>query len=414
MSNHLAAATVTATLSNTLQAALDAAAPGVANAKVTTLRPNTQASQVPTGINIFLYQTLPNFSLRNEDLPTRRGSGSVAQLPQAALDLHYLLSFNGDDTKLEPQILLGIATRALHTQPVLTRQMIKDTLATQMFKSLEQSDLADAPELVRFTPIALSLEELSKIWSVVFQTPYVLSAVYRASVVMIEGLVTPQPALPVRSRVISVDASLGPVIEQVTSLSPSGAPTPPGTPIVAGDTLAIIGRDLKGAKAVTRVRIGDAIVVPDTSAIDDTVIRVPLPATLSAGAQTVQVVRGPVAEPSPLDRTSNTAAFALQPQITAQVVGTAARIGFTPPVGPQQRVVLLLNELTSSPTATPRAYRFDVPARTATAPATSLDIDIRSVGSGVYLARVQVDGAESSVVYDATAGRYAAPQVTVP
>jgi len=98
MSNHLAIATVTAVPRKTLQDAFDAAQPQVAGARVTTARPNAPAADLPNpGVNIFLYQTSPSEALRDQDLPRRRGDGATIQQAQAALDLHYLLTFHGVD-----------------------------------------------------------------------------------------------------------------------------------------------------------------------------------------------------------------------------------------------------------------------------------------------------------------------------
>ena len=105
MSNHLAVATVTGTLRTVITDAV-AAVPGAA---VTMQRPDGAAANQGAGINIFLYQVTPNAAYRNADLPTRRSDGELLQRPQAALVLHYLLSFFGDDGKLEPQRLLGAA-----------------------------------------------------------------------------------------------------------------------------------------------------------------------------------------------------------------------------------------------------------------------------------------------------------------
>ena len=65
---------------------------------------------------------------------------------------------------------------------------------------LAASDLDQQPELVKFTPAQLSLDDLSKVWSVFFQTPYALSVAYEATVVLIEGDETPRAPLPVRQR----------------------------------------------------------------------------------------------------------------------------------------------------------------------------------------------------------------------
>src|SRR5271165_5220408 len=85
--------------------------PDLSGAAVTTLRPDAQLSVADaTGINIFLYQVLPNASLRNCDLPTRRSDGTLVQRPRIALDLNYLFTFYGNDAELEPQRLLGYSS----------------------------------------------------------------------------------------------------------------------------------------------------------------------------------------------------------------------------------------------------------------------------------------------------------------
>ena len=183
MSNFLAIATVTAALSQTLRAAVETDVPG---ASVTTLRPDAAGSGIPaTRVNLYLYQVTPNTAWRNADLPTRNSDGQLMQRAQVALDLHYLLNFYGDEGQLEPQRLMGTTVRTLHSLPLLTRQMIRSTVANPAFFFLAPSNLADAIELVKFTPLLLSLEELSKLWSVFFQTTYTLSIAYQGTMVLI-------------------------------------------------------------------------------------------------------------------------------------------------------------------------------------------------------------------------------------
>ena len=65
-----------------------------------------------------------------------------------------------------------------------------------------------------------------------------------------------------------------------------------------------------------------------------------------------------------------------------------------PAVGSQQRVALLLNELTAgAPDRTPAAFSFLLPPREADA--TSLTVPVSGLRPGTYLVRLQVDGAES-------------------
>ena len=233
MSNYLAIATVTATLQRALQSVIGADVPG---AKANTARPDASGHGLPEiGVNIFLYQITPNSVLRNADLPTRNSDGRAGQRPVIALDLHYLLSFYGNDGQLEPQRVLGSVARTLHAWPLLTRQMIRDTVTDPAYSYLATSNLADAIDPVRFSPLSLSLEELSKLWSVFFQTPYALSAAYRASVVLIEEELTPVVPQPVLERQLFVVPFQHPLIE---NLDPQI--------LAAGATLTIKGQNLRG------------------------------------------------------------------------------------------------------------------------------------------------------------------------
>ncbi len=195
MSNYLAIATVTAVIRDVLQAVAIQAVPG---ATLTTRRPEKVTGDVTDkpGINVFLYQVQPNLALTNADLPTQNFNGLYTQKPAVALDLYYLFSFQGSDLELEPQRLMGSAVSALHSQPILTTADIQATIQNSSY--LSGSDLASQVERVKFTPMALSLEELGRLWSVFFQIPYILSMAYIASVVIIETdvpVVTVKPVL---------------------------------------------------------------------------------------------------------------------------------------------------------------------------------------------------------------------------
>src|SRR5713101_7892498 len=134
MSNFLAIATVTATLKHNLETIYDVGQ-DVSGAIVTTLRPDSSTtSGLPNpGVNIFLYQVVPNAAWRNTDLPTRSSNGDLLQRPRAALDLHYLFTFYGNEGQLEPQRLLGSVVRTIHSRPVLTRKQIQDTISSALY-----------------------------------------------------------------------------------------------------------------------------------------------------------------------------------------------------------------------------------------------------------------------------------------
>jgi hypothetical protein len=184
MSNYLAIATVTMALRDILQ---DAALSAVPGAVVTTQRPEQvhASGQDKAGINISMYQVAPKPDWGNVDLPTRDESGKLIYRPLMGLDLHYLLSFYGSEMEMEPQRLLGNAITYLHTRPYLPLTAIQH--AIESISYLAQSDLPSQSERVKFSPLNLSLEELSKLWSVFYQTPYTLSIAYQASVVLIEA-----------------------------------------------------------------------------------------------------------------------------------------------------------------------------------------------------------------------------------
>jgi hypothetical protein len=386
MSNFRAIATVTAALQHELQ---DAAALAVNGANATAVRPDGVSSgTLLKGVNIFLYQVMPNGSRRNADLPNRGSDGVLVQRPRAALDLHYLLSFYGDEGELEPQLLLGSIAQRLHAKPILTDKMIQDMLLdTATFGFLAGSDLADEKEAVRFTPLGLSLEELSKLWSVFFQTPYALSIAYQASVVLIEGTEESRPTLPVRERTITALPFRAPEIVEISSN------LGPALPILPGSTLVLRGRNLRGD--VTRVVIDGNELTPHLDNLGDAEIKIVLPSNLSAGINSVQVVQklmlgSPPAEHQGFE--SNVAAFVLSPQITGIATPAGAiTITLAPAARKSQRTVLLLNNVT---TGKSRTFSLEPLA----ADATELNFPVSGLGAGSYFVRVQVDGAESSLL----------------
>jgi hypothetical protein len=435
VSNFLAIASVTATLRTTLQSVIDfeankpnSAAPA---GTVTTIRPDAPAGQLPDpGVNLFLFRVTENVAFRNVDLPSRDGNGGVVQRPRAALDLHYLLTFYGDDGDWQPQRLMGIVVRALHGRPVLTREDIRATVTQPaLLPALRGSNLADEVEDVKFTPSAVSLEELSKIWSVFPETSYALSSVYEASVVFIEGDEPSRVPLPVRERNVYAIPFRHPVVETVVG---QGDPT---GPILATSTLSIGGRGLAGD--VTLVRLGAAEVAP-TSARDRELI-LPLPALppqdLLAGVQGLQVVHRlmigtPEAPHEGVE--SNVAPVVIQPSfalaggspiITPALApnpdGTLSGtidVTLVPEVGKRQRASLLLNEATPPLGQVPRVYVFEDPSRDLPAEpdrTPTLSIPVDRVAPGTYLVRVRIDGADTPLEVDAT-GAYIGPTRVLP
>jgi hypothetical protein len=414
VSNYLAIATVTATLRGLLLPVISA---DVNGAEVTTVRPDGAGSNTPTvGVNLYLYQVTPNAAWRNDDLPTRGSDGQPVQHSRVALDLNYLLTFYGNEAALQPQRCLGSVARELHSRPVLTRQKIRDTINSVSY--LTKSDLDEQVELVKFTPLPLSLEELSKLWSVFFQTAYTLSVAYQGTVVLIEGKEEPKTALPVLERGLYGVPLLQPVVEQVVSQAGLNLP------IIEGSTVVLRGKQLGGG--VTEVRVGEKDPIkPAPQNVSESQITVKLPTGLRAGVQGAQVIHsldiGTPAAPHRIIE-SNVAAFVLHPIVrkksngdydvvlsNPQGTGNAPRsadvtVRLRPKVGKNQRVTL---ELLKGETI---AHLFAVaPPNAAT---DEITFHISDVMTGIYFVRVRVDGAESPLDRDVN-NQPIAPKVTI-
>lgn len=208
MSNALAIAAVTATLRRLLIQEI----PDLPNQNVTAKPPDRVfggGNAASDQINLFLYQIKPNAAWRNRDIPNQTRPGESSQQP-LALNLHYLISSSGagDDEILSHQ-WLGRAMRVLHDHAVLNREEIKAALA--------DNDLHEQVERVRITPLSLSVEDLSKLWTT-FTTPYRVSTAYEVSVVLIESTRPARSPLPVLDQSITLQPNLLPPFPTLTQI----------------------------------------------------------------------------------------------------------------------------------------------------------------------------------------------------
>jgi hypothetical protein len=195
MSNYLALATATATLKTLLGQAVQA----VPGAQVSSVRPDAIGKgELVRGINVYLYLATINPALENQDTPTRRADGTAVDVPCTPLDLNYLLTFYGDSTTLEPELLMGSAFAVLRKQPVFTPALIRDAIAATTAPDLSRSDLASQQPRITVTPLRLDVELLHKLWPN-YQCPYILSAAVRCSIVLVHSNVVPATAPAVQS-----------------------------------------------------------------------------------------------------------------------------------------------------------------------------------------------------------------------
>lgn len=272
MSTYQAIAAVSRTLRSLLKDRMEE------SATVTLAPPDVTPSGV-TGnrLNLYLYQVTENGSLKNLDLP-----GSPL-----CLSLHYLLTaYAGDESSLDADLtaqqMLGDAMRVLHDFAIIPPGLHEndDELQPRILDPV----LVGASERVKLTLQPASLEELSKIWTALPQSPFRRSVAYEVSVVQIDGLRPRGPALPVKTRRLHVTLAQRPEITAVYRTP--AASEPKGDPRVKLlQELTVEGSGLSGNR--TWVRMGGLqpiLVTPDS----DRLLRIAVPDD-----------RHPLADPAP-------------------------------------------------------------------------------------------------------------------
>jgi hypothetical protein len=223
--------------------------------------------------------------------------------------------------------------------------------------------------------------------------------------VLIEGDKPARRMLPLRGCQFYTTPNQ-PTIEQV--ISSEGA----NQPITLNSVLTIRGRQLRSEQV--QIRIGDAKVTPQE--VNDQQIKLDLstlPASeisgLRSGVQSLQVLH-PVSKRTvfDIDRAigSNVMAIVLCPTITEIIVSdtrlteddlysSEVAVQVNVPVSKEQRVFLLLNQLTSQ---NPAAYLFKATLRETDVHI--VEFSIHDVKPGTYLVRIQIDRAESPLTVD--------------
>jgi len=416
MSNALAIAATTATLRNLLLTQVPLLDSDLSDLEVTAqpldlARKGISKSQV----NVFLYQTVVNAAWRNLDMPRQVRPGETAP-PPLALNLHYLVTAYGrgeNDNDAVSHRVLGGAMSVLHDHPMLTRAEIAAGLAG--------NDLAKQFERVKITPLALGVEEISKLW-MVFQTQYRVSVAYELTVILIDSRVASASPLPVLKR---SDSDRG-----VLSM-PGAAPVlgalrlPRSQPAIRlGEDAVIVGDQLTTADATLRFASPHlATPVALTPAPGDTAgeITVHVPDKTEdvnalsrwvPGFYTVTLAVEKAGVPAIV---SNAIAFALAPEIGVAATNTGpgkvdVTITCEPRLSGDQRVLLVFGDQQAEPTS------INTPADTSKP--TTLVFQLAGLASGTYVVRLRVDGVDSiPVVYSGTppvADFDPAQKVTVP
>jgi hypothetical protein len=415
MSGPLAIAAVTAVLKDLLNDGLlnhDLSAVG--SFSVTASPPDrvVTGANEPNRLNLFLYQVTPNPGWRNEGLPSRDGNGGRLTNPPLALDLHYLLTAYGSQD-LNAEILLGYAMQLLHETPMLTRSQLRTvlggtspvdgTMVPSIFGSLSAADLADQVELIKITPVTLSTEDLSKMWTAM-QARYRQSMAYVVSVVLIQATAPVKAAAPVLKR--GTD-DRGPVavaapFPDLQGVRPAASDLLPAMRL--GDDLLLIGTNLGSPDQTTVVfahAVADVVneITPTPGPTQGTLsVHVPAVAedanAMNEWATGMYAVSLRTTRPNLKPWTSNGVPIGLAPRITVSPTNAAPgninlTVTCTPRLRPEQetRTSLIFGSETVSPSAITTPGDPLQP--------TTLTFTVPSVGTGDYLVRLRVDGIDS-------------------
>lgn len=436
MSSTFAIAAVTVVLKDLLNDGLinhDLSA-DVGHVRVTALPPDlalANQTEDQSRLNLFLYQVTPNSGWRNAELPSYTSSGVHTSNPPLALDLHYLLTAYGAQ-ELHGEILLGYAMQLLHETPILTRAAIRQTLRPALpaevslppgFTGISVSDLAEQVETIKVSPQYLTVDEMSKIWSVI-QKPYRPTMAYQVSLVLIQSTQPVRSPLPVLTRGkddrgVKVQPYLippYPTIEKVDLPRQQASALP-------GDILTIAGHhfteDAEGPLNIRKMMV--RLIHPRLSAPIDldvppgnytnTQIAVPLPegaGQCPAGVCTLSLL---------ITRQDSPNALHLSNEYSVSIAPSMQTINDSPiqsadelPVVQLQRVHPddLLGDLTLDLTCTPPVLPEQrtslilgakaIPAEPHTEPTNALRFIAHNVSAGTFRLRLRVDGVDSLLI----------------
>lgn len=406
------------------------------NVSVTALAPDkieTATDKETTQLNLFMYYASYNQGWRNVSLPAFDSGGGRVNYPPLAIDLHYLLTAYGSG-ELHTDILLGYGMQLFHETAVLDRNAIRQSIAAPSslvpgtlplsLQSLSTSDLADQVELIKISPEFLSIEDISKLWPA-FGAKYRPTAAYKATVVLIESRKPAKSSLPVRSRNIYVKPFRQPVIESIMSQSTTGAPIVENQRILSNYRLYLTGKQFQNDVVQVNIDGNEVDIVASNMTITDSSIAFDLPPGLSAGLHEIEIVHPLLMGSPPVLHngvTSKAATFVLSPDIIGSPVvenlagagslrSATIRLKVDPVVQPDQKVILLLNEITGS--GSPRSYSFEMPAPSSPPlPTDNIAIPVKDVKKADYMVRIKVNGAASPLKPDT--GPYNSPAISLP
>lgn len=402
MSTEHAIVTVTRTLRQILEKEvpqkMGVASDVVQPLQVTTLSPHKvrDVHKSDNVLNLYLYRTEVSAAWRNQPLP----SAGPSSTPPLALNLEYLVCAYGEGDREDiAHFYLGAAMRVMHDCTVVPR--------AKMAAEVEGKGLVHLQiENIRIAPRAFSVEEISKLWSVL-GTQYRISAAYIATVLLIDSHTKTSSGPPVLRQ--GAD-DRGPVAMSTPRPSLSGA-TPANKAFRAvrlGEDLFLDGESLDGAtvQAVFRHPLLAAPIQRNVTPVSSERVKVTIPAAAPAsgvpkkwpiGVWTVSLV---IAKPNQPQWTTNEVPFALAPTIaispktnnTPNTLFTLT-IESTQQIRAEQSVLVLFGDQQLPPS---------VPPTTAAGTDAPTVVTVKVKGDvGLHRVRLRVDGIDSIPVIQA-------------
>ena len=388
-------------------------------------------------ITVFPWRCEPNAGWQSSRDPAYGASGARRENPWLALDVTYLVCGYGPDGGVDRA--LGMALLALHETPRLAPEVL-EAAANGTFDAgspLPQAlrDLADQPAPLKVSPVPMTTEEQSHLWSMM-NAGLRPGMAFEVATLLMEHRAPRTTAPPVAEARLGVTLLRRPTISRMRfSPGPPVAPAWSDRPMAApGDLVLLTGSGLRGD--VTELAVGRRTLTPAADEVRDDRIEAALPGDLRPGVVAIQVRhRWPAPEgriPPPATGTiaaestnllpavvrpvlDTPAVTTGSPQVVDGVVHITATAHFAVPVGRAQQAELLLSARVAD--ADGRFPSFTVEsAPTAAgvpdAPVTTRTFTLIGVPPGEYLVRVRVDDAESAL--EADAGGHSGPVVEVP
>jgi hypothetical protein len=398
VSNATAIAAVTGALC-TLFGKIPTIEDALSDLKITAVPPDQAGTDAgSSALNVFLYQVVSNAAWRNMNVPRQLPAGAVASpapdVPPVALDLNYLITAYGkDNDDTLAHLVIAEVVSLLADNACLSPDLIQGATVNAAITGI---DLDRQVERVRVTPKPLTVEEISKLWTI-FQAKYRISVSYQVSVVLIDSTLPSRAPLPVLIRNVHAAPGL-PALPTITAITP-----PNGQPsALLGDTIVISGYGLDGSNDNLTVvfqspLLADPPLAAAVTSRSATSVSVQLPSNSDApaGPYLVALRRDdppPATGAAQVSRTTNALPITLAPRIVAIQSPTAPRsatsavtITCSPQVWPQQRVSLLLGDA-------------EIPAPSRAASTADLSFPVADYPAGMFYVRLRVDGVDSLLV----------------